>query len=637
MNFEEALKFVETAVLRQAGRHLSAPEVTILQGTWQGITYDQMAETSQYSLNYLMRDIGPRFWKLLSEALGEEVSKTNFRVAIERHFLSSSKTAEERSPRLAAKPNGEYKSLTPHREWDDHNSTAKNYSKNWDQAPELSAFFGRTEELATLKQWIQDDCRLIAVRGMNGIGKTALSRQLVEEIQEQFDYVIWRSLGQAPTLKELLANLLKVFSPASVRSEGDFGSPLMSFLRSSRCLIILDGVEAILQAGQLAGRYRKGYENYGELFKRIGEESHESCLLITSLENPREISLLEGEVAPVRSLIVSGLSSSDAEEILEAEGLSDRSRWLSLIEHYQGNPAALKMAAKLIKDLFNGNVAEFLERETFVFGDIGELLAPLMERLSDLEKEVLYWLAIERRPISFSTLETNITLPISQGELLEILASLGQRSLIETTASEKGKSLFALAPMVMEYVTTQLIEQISGKVSYRQNLSPYQWQPLEDTIELSPSPKQPVNLSQWFKNTFEAAWQPVEALLLAKPKIAPRLRSIYHLRGEGMVKRFKPIQVPESSQEVALLVAIAQDADQKIGIRVQVQPMGEEALLPPNLKLALLNEAGQILREVQAQSQDNFIQLPRFRGESQERFSLQISHPAFSLKEDFVI
>jgi len=620
MNFEQALEFVDVTVFEREGRHLSAPEMTILRGTWQGMTYEQMSEASQYSLNYLMRDIGPRFWRLLSDIMGVEVGKSNIRVVLEGRSslaIASATTETLEAPQWSDD------------DWDENAAM----ESHWNEAPELSAFFGRTETLATLKQWIKEDCHLIAIRGIAGIGKTALARQLIGEIREEFDYIIWRSLAQAPKLKNLLTDLLKVWGATSIKTEGDPILPLMTSLRSQRCLLIFDGIEAILQPGQVVGRYREGYDDYGELFRRIGQESHQSCAIVTTLENPKDISLLEGEMAAVRSLVLAGLPISDAQEILQTEGLADPNSWKALIEQYQGNPAALKIVAKFLKDLFNGNVAEFLERKTFIFGDIGELFAPAIERLSALEKEVIYWLAIEQRAISFTTLKTNLSLPISDGELLEILASLDGRSLIETTTSQTGKSLFVLPPMMMEYVTSQLIEQIKDRGG-EQKLSSLQWQ--EDTIELTPTPKQPVNLSQWLQQTFEAAWQPIEALL-ANSQLSPRLRSIYHLRGESTIKRFKLISLQESSQAVALLIAIAPETDRKIAIRAQIQPIGEETVLPPQLKLSLLNDSGQILREVQAQSEDNFIQLPRFRGEPKECFSLQLSHNSFMVKEDFVI
>jgi MinD superfamily P-loop ATPase len=44
---------------------------------------------------------------------------------------------------------------------------------------------------------------------MGGIGKTALSVKLAQQIQQQFEYVIWRSLRNAPPVTDLLAELLR--------------------------------------------------------------------------------------------------------------------------------------------------------------------------------------------------------------------------------------------------------------------------------------------------------------------------------------------------------------------------------------------------------------------------------------------
>ncbi len=656
MDFETALQYVDGAIFTKAGRHLSVPEETIIRGTWQGMTYDQMADTSQYSVNYLMRDIGPKFWKLLSEALGEEVGKTNFRIALERRygkqfqkgspmseiyhnqdpiFFPGVETPGYKSDRDSTSSRGELAHLSS-------SLVETRPSQDWGEAPDVSIFYGRTEELNSLKEWITDDgCRLVVLRGISGIGKTALSRKLVEELQEDFDHVIWRSLNHGPSLKELAENLLKFLYHPAYRYKGDRVFQLIDCLRSLRCLLVLDGAEAILEAGQLAGRYRHGYEDYGELMRRVGEESHQSCVIVTTLENPREVSLRSGENSAVRSFIVSGLSEAQAREILKGEGLVESENWQGLIDHYQGNPAALKMVAKLIRELFNGNVAEFLERQTFVFGDIEELLTKSFHRLGDLEKEVLYWLAIESEPVSFSTIEKNITIQVSQGELLEVLASLGQRSLIETP-TKSGKSLFALQPMVMEYITNQLVEQIGDTVvttdtQSRLNLQP----PVEESIELTPSTKKPIYLTGWLENKFELGWQSVEALIsVGLPnQLAPRLRSTFHLRNESLVKRFKQLNVGTGSNEklVALLVAIAIEAGEKVGIRVQIQPTQNETVLPKNLKLSLLNQEGETLREVQSGGQDNFIQLPCFRGLAKERFSIQVALAGTSLVEEFVI
>ncbi|MBW4638498.1 MAG: AAA-like domain-containing protein [Gloeocapsa sp. UFS-A4-WI-NPMV-4B04] len=78
-----------------SGRHLNDVETAILIGAWQSKTYEQIASASGYSISYLTRDIGPKLWKLLSQALGEIVSKTNFQAALERHWRSSIREDEQ--------------------------------------------------------------------------------------------------------------------------------------------------------------------------------------------------------------------------------------------------------------------------------------------------------------------------------------------------------------------------------------------------------------------------------------------------------------------------------------------------------------------------------------------------------------
>ena len=113
--------------------------------------------------------------------------------------------------------------------------------------PSASIFFGRTDELQTLENWIAvNHCPLVAVLGIGGIGKTTLTAKLTERLRDKFDGVLWRSLRSAPLLKDVLADILQnlFHLPITELPEDVDGrlSQLIDRLRSGRYLLILDNV-----------------------------------------------------------------------------------------------------------------------------------------------------------------------------------------------------------------------------------------------------------------------------------------------------------------------------------------------------------------------------------------------------------
>ncbi len=350
-----------------------------------------------------------------------------------------------------------------------HSWANANTHKDWGEAIDISTFYGRTVELAELEHWIVTErCRIVAILGMGGIGKTSLSVKLAEQIHPSFEYLIWRSLRNAPPVPELLTDLIEFLSEGQETDlqgtvEGGV-SRLIEYLRRHRCLLLLDDVEMVLRSGELAGQYREGYQGYGELIRRVGEERHQSCLVLTSREKPIEIASLAGATLPVRALRVKGLPKEDARKILEAKGFSTLKRgWEELIALYRGNPLALKIMATTIQEIFNGDISQFLDQSTLVLGDIlPSLLYQQFERLSDLEKGIIFCVAIENEPISISELKSDLRFSgASLSELLSALESLKRRSLLEEEPSTEGSAAFlTLQPVIRKYVTNQLIEQV---------------------------------------------------------------------------------------------------------------------------------------------------------------------------------
>ncbi|UNU23742.1 NB-ARC domain-containing protein [Microcoleus vaginatus] len=472
MDVQEVLKLADDLVFINTGKHLDNLQEVILRGTLQGQKYSKIADESHCSEGHI-KDIASALWKLLSEVLGEEVNKANFRVRLEQVKLSNLWNFNNKDcvhiGNVNVCENNSQSPKVPNSPIDEEflnkgNSESK-LRQFLTEMPKSGIFYDRTSELATLKQWIlHEHTRLLAILGIVGIGKTALAAQLVPQIKDEFDFVIWRSLATSPPPSILQTNIIQFFCrggapvpapnadgvvvPENGTTTG--GLPLLNYLQKYRCLLILDDVQMVNSSGQLAGNYQLGYEDYGTLFRQVGALSHNSCLVLLSWEKPREIAALEGQNQPIRSLQLHGLGA-EAGEILREKGLAEHQKWSELIEQYRGNPLWLKIVATMIQDLFNGSLSEFLSEDKLFLGDLELLLDKPFNRLSESEKQVMSWLASETAPVSISKVPENLQL--SRSQFLKVMQSLGRRSLVEKIP-EGDRTFFTLAPVLKEYVKT---------------------------------------------------------------------------------------------------------------------------------------------------------------------------------------
>lgn len=434
MNLKEALNLADRIVFEKTGQHLDDLQEAVVRGTIQRETYKEISKDFDCSESSV-RKVGAELWEILSEELGEEVSKSNVRSVMGRFIFENVS-------------NFENVAISSFNTCGQARHPLEPPNQDLSEMPDLGAFYDRTPELQTLTNWIlQQHSHLIALTGISGIGKTSLAVQLVQQIKNQFDYIIWRTIDASHTLDEFQQELIQLFSQ-SEKLDSPTTKPkplsLIKYLQKHRCLIILDDVHNLFSSGELAGKYKPEYEEYRHFFKQIEKLSHQSCFLLIGWEQPREISQIESQNNPIRTLQINGLDIAAAGEILRDYGLAEID-YSILIHRYQGNPLWLKSVATLIQEL-GVNVTDLLQNDTILLPeDVKDILRQQWDRLSDREKQILSILAKETQPLKLSKLidkQPNLNL-----ELVNVLQSLQRRCLVE-----KIENSFWLSPLIKQYL-----------------------------------------------------------------------------------------------------------------------------------------------------------------------------------------
>ncbi|XWK85804.1 MAG: ATP-binding protein [Phormidium sp.] len=449
MDIAEVLKLADELLFTHTGEHLDTLQETILKRTLQGEKYAKIASENHLSEGHV-RDTASELWQKLSDALGEDINKLNARNILEKVIISNNGS-------IGYLVNGNKVSICSERRRSPKSSplskpTEKNHL-DIDNAPEITAFYGRNDELNTLKTWlIKEHCRLITLIGITGIGKTTLAVKLIEEVATEFEYIVYRSLRYCPTLDNFLTDLLQSFvSPLVVPNTIDRQiNLLLKFLRQHRCLIVIDDLQMLFKPGEFAGQYQADFEGYYLLFKQIAELSHVSSLLLVTSEQPEYVNTNRHKFTPCLKL--TGLGDS-AKQILKDKELLDEPMWNILIEKYQGHPLWLEVTAMMIQELFAGSVSEFLSDSSLILSnEICSQLKRIWVRLTEAEKQIINYLAKQEKAVTLSQILQEKPNNYNPEIILNTIQSLKRRGFLDNEQNGDYVSLLRLNRILEGYV-----------------------------------------------------------------------------------------------------------------------------------------------------------------------------------------
>jgi len=439
MTITEVLQLVDELVQKQTGGHLDDLEKAVVKGLWQGKTYSDIADECGYDSKNYIGDVSRKLYTILSKELKEDINKSNFCWTLER-VINSPQFVGLVNSKITWCPN--HPKSEPNEAIHDEDTTLeKKCYHDLTLAPKITHFYGRETELQTLSHWLTDqNTRLISILGLPGIGKTTLVKQFIDLNRQNFDVVVWKSIKLSQSLDNIITEILTSINPPPIQTDNKL-TQLFNLLRQQKCLIILDDVQELFTSAQFAGQYKSEYKDYKTLFTRMSEIEHQSSFILISQEQCQEMLCLDEDLYPVKCLELEGLYNK---KILKNQGLKDEQNWSKLIDLYEGNPVSLKDIASLIKNVFLGNVAEFLAEDSLILTeDMKSRLSELFHRLSPIEQQIVLELSKSNQPMSREDFRQSLEL--SSMDLINGLQSLNRRYLLQRI--EREKILFNLSPL----------------------------------------------------------------------------------------------------------------------------------------------------------------------------------------------
>lgn len=174
LEIEEVLTFLDAKL--QPDRLCDLQEL-VLRGVWARQSYDAIAESSGYTSEYI-KHVGAQLWQLLSQAFSEKVTKGNVRSVLRRHWQSSTNSEPDSTP-----------------------------------PPKIYPHCRTSAELATVEQWIlQDCCRMMTLLGIGERDRNPLSLLMEKSISGDGVPLSTSTLYTIPKVQQILTESIEFLS-----------------------------------------------------------------------------------------------------------------------------------------------------------------------------------------------------------------------------------------------------------------------------------------------------------------------------------------------------------------------------------------------------------------------------------------
>ncbi|MEA5553732.1 ATP-binding protein [Anabaena cylindrica UHCC 0172] len=282
-----------------------------------------------------------------------------------------------------------------------------NWRENWDDIVELvpekitdwpvydDGWVGRKQLVSSLTKKVCGNCRLLLLLGITGIGKTALSERIADDIQTRFTKILRVNFDSDDNPKDFVSVAGRWLEELGILIEdkqtGAILKRLVNHLREERILILIDSLEALLIESEDGwGDFEdEWWSKFFEHFLTI--ESSQSRLIVTSQDLPSKIETLASRYPNFyHREILEWLLEDEQIALFEKAGLDvdleseDKPILLRIGKIYKGHPLTLRVISGEIVESFGSNTRAFWQN----VGDEIELVEQhLTEAESGLKSE----------------------------------------------------------------------------------------------------------------------------------------------------------------------------------------------------------------------------------------------------------
>ena len=354
MDLDSAIVFVNREVYLHTNKPLTDLQQAIITLVWQGRTYLEIADEYGCTEGHA-KDTGSLLWKLLSQAWGKKVTKSNFRSLITRQF-----------PGL------------------DNLDTIETAIAQPEKIPEKRDFVGRQQAIANLQNLVSQDHKIIVLQGKGGVGKTTLAQQFFA--QQNFDIILEVLMAKETANIVSVAAVVEEWLQRDLNQDSgkEFGVTLSRFKRSleqRRVGILIDNLEPALDHD---GRLIDSQRDYIELLRILADTKVQSTTIITSRDR-----LCEAEIN-LEHYRLPGLDLVAWRRYFTTHQIKDHPAIVQIHQTYGGNAKAMAMVCGIIQEDYQGDIQQYWQENQYdplVETDLKNLVVSQFNRLQQQDSQ----------------------------------------------------------------------------------------------------------------------------------------------------------------------------------------------------------------------------------------------------------